>query len=112
VIRAIPRGKVATYGQIAAIVGPPCDARTVGYALAALGHLLVQPAVPWQRVVNARGAIRTSPAGRQRGALEAEGIEFDATGTIDLDRFGWLPDDGPPPRRRARAKAAPQLPLF
>lgn len=91
VIRRIPRGRVATYGTVAREAGSPGRARQVGYALAALpdGH-----DVPWQRVVNARGEVspRSAALGYerlQRTLLEAEGVEFDARGRIDLDRFGW-----------------------
>ena len=113
----IPRARVATYGQIAAIEGH-CTARMVGYALAALSA--TDSAVPWQRVVNRAGAVSERRAGggtaRQRRALEAEGVLFDAPGRIDFDAVGW---DGPdidwiekhglypaprprPPRRRRR----------
>jgi methylated-DNA-protein-cysteine methyltransferase related protein len=112
IIRLVPRGRVATYGQIAAIVGPPCEARTVGYALAALGETIVHPSVPWQRIVNAQGGISTYPTGRQRAALEHEGIEFDNKGIIDLEGFGWYPDDGPPPKRPSRTSQAKQMPLL
>jgi methylated-DNA-protein-cysteine methyltransferase-like protein len=112
IIRLVPRGRVATYGQIAAIAGPPCEPRTVGYALAALGDRLVEPPVPWQRIVNAQGGISTYPTGRQRAALEHEGVEFDARGVIDLRRFGWQPEDGPPPPRRPRSNPSEQLPLL
>jgi len=88
----VPRGRVATYGQVARLAGLPRGARQAGYALHAL------PAgsrVPWQRVVNARGEIspRSDELGEreQRALLEAEGIEFDARGRIDLVRFGWRP---------------------
>lgn len=93
IVRRIPRGRVATYGQIAAIEGNS-TARMVGYALAALSAS--NPAVPWQRVLNASGAVSERSAGggtsRQRRALEAEGVVFDATGRIDFDASGW---DGP-----------------
>jgi methylated-DNA-protein-cysteine methyltransferase-like protein len=86
VVRKIPRGRVASYGQIAVLAGLPGHARQVGYAL----HAAVEP-VPWQRVVNARGEISLGADGgdRQRAMLESEGVEFDASGRIDLDRFGW-----------------------
>jgi methylated-DNA-protein-cysteine methyltransferase-like protein len=86
VIRKIPRGRVASYGQIAKLAGLPGHARQVGYALHAA---LV--AIPWQRVVNAKGEISLGADGgdRQRLMLESEGVEFDASGKIDLDRFGW-----------------------
>lgn len=86
-IQQIPRGRVATYGQIAAIVGPPCEGRTVGYALAALGRRLDEPPVPWQRVINAQGMVSTGP--NQQRLLEEEGVVFDEAGRTDLKRFGW-----------------------
>ena len=93
IIRMIPRGRVATYGQIAAIEGNS-TARMVGYALAALSGS--DRAVPWQRVINRAGAVSERSGGggiaHQRRALEAEGVLFDATGHIDLDAAGW---DGP-----------------
>ncbi len=92
VVRRIPAGKVATYGQVARIAGG-CSALMVGFALASL-----TPAkdVPWQRVINARGYISPHGAGfgsaMQRVLLEDEGIEFDQTGKVDFSRFGWLGD--------------------
>jgi len=88
VVKQVPWGSVTTYGAVAQIVGAGCDARLVGYAMAGV----TDPEVPWQRVINAKGMI--SPrAGRgvelQRKRLEAEGVEFDERGRIDLDRFGW-----------------------
>lgn len=89
-VSRIPRGRVATYGQIARLAGLRGQARLVGYAMHAL------PAgtrVPWQRVVNARGEISLpgSSAARQRGLLKREGVRFDARDRIDLDRFLWRP---------------------
>lgn len=89
-VRQIPSGKVATYGQIAALVGG-CTARMVGYAMAATPE---GSDVPWQRVINYKGKI--SPHGfgygsaLQRVLLEEEGVIFDEQGRIDLGRFGWL----------------------
>lgn len=88
----IPRGRVATYGQIAVLAGRPKQARQVGYALAALGS---DSDVPWHRVVNARGEISLpSPSGGsalQRALLEREKVKFDSTGRISLERFRWSP---------------------
>ena len=111
VVKTIPAGVVATYGQVAAIVG--CGPRLVGYALASL------PAgmdVPWQRVINSQGKISTRSDGaadpRQRQALIREGIVFSLKGTVDLKRFGWDGPDWdwlyerglqPPPRRASDA---------
>lgn len=90
-VRRIPRGRVATYGQIAALAGLPGRARQVGYALHALSGVT---AVPWQRVVNASGGISLDPARggiSQRLLLESEGVRFDARGRVPLARFGWRP---------------------
>ena len=89
VILQIPPGKVATYGQLAKIVGE-CTPRMVGYALAAL-----KPGfnVPWQRVINSQGKISLRNDGcesiEQRLLLEAEGIYFNDKGIVDLEKFGW-----------------------
>ena len=92
VVSRIPRGRVATYGQVAELAELPGCARQVGYALHALAD---DSDVPWQRVVNARGEISLR---RERGIepiqqqlLEAEGIEFDARGRLDLSRVQWRP---------------------
>jgi methylated-DNA-protein-cysteine methyltransferase-like protein len=92
VVRRIPRGSVATYGQIAALAGLPRQPRQVGYAL----HALPQGSdVPWQRVINAKGEVsaRSTPGieGLQRAALESEGVVFDARGRVDLGRYQWRP---------------------
>lgn len=85
-VRRIPRGRVATYGQIAKLVG--VGPRQVGYAL----HALTDPRVPWQRVINARGEVSERPeADHQRIRLLEEGVVFDARGRVDLARFGWRP---------------------
>ena len=91
-IRQIPCGYVATYGQLGRVVG--CSARTVGFALAAL------PAgtdVPWQRVINSRGEVSPRRDGErdllQRDLLEAEGVCFDQRGRVDLERYGWHASD-------------------
>ena len=91
VVRRIPRGRVATYGQVAALAGLPGHARQVGYALAAL------PAgsrIPWHRVVNVRGEISLRSGGpgagvAQRLRLEQEGVTFDARGRLPLGTFAW-----------------------
>lgn len=89
-VRRIPRGRVATYGQVAELAGLPGHARQVGYALHALGG---ESALPWHRVVNAAGAIslRSVPGFEleQRLRLEAEGITFNARGRVPLARFRW-----------------------
>lgn len=91
-VRRIPRGKVASYGDIAGMLGHPRAARTVGWALASLpaGQ---EDEVPWQRVINAQGRISIRhmrhAAEEQRALLEAEGIEFDEHDKVDWQRFGW-----------------------
>jgi methylated-DNA-protein-cysteine methyltransferase-like protein len=93
VIEQIPSGKVATYGQIARIVGD-CSARMVGYALAALKD---DSTVPWQRVINSLGKISLRINGMedgfQRQLLESEGVRFDNEGRVDLKEFGWAGPD-------------------
>ena len=101
-VRQIPSGQVATYGQIASLVGPPegmdasdyqpWGARWVGGAMAACPD-----DVPWQRVINSQGKISLREGGgqnHQKELLEEEGVEFDDRDRIDLGRFGW---DGPAP---------------
>lgn len=88
VVRQIPRGRVATYGQIAFWLGWAHGARTVGWAMRAC-----PPDVPWHRVVNSRGEISIADTETQRALLEAEGIVFSEAGRIPLRRFAW---PGPP----------------
>jgi methylated-DNA-protein-cysteine methyltransferase-like protein len=90
VVRRIPRGKVATYGQVARLARLPYGARQVGYAMHAL------PAgsrVPWQRVVNAQGKVsrRRAPGAEltQRMLLLREGVRFGGGGRISLALYGW-----------------------
>lgn len=94
VVRLIPPGRVASYGQIAWIVNAPSP-RMVGHAMAGLPD---DSDVPWQRVINSQGGIspRGDPlsSGRQRELLEAEGVEFGLDGQVNFARFGW---DGPEP---------------
>ena len=96
-VRRIPRGRVATYGQIAELAGLEGHARQVGYALHAL-----PPAsgLPWHRVINAKGTISARTGSDwgelQRLLLEAEGVEFDGKGRVDLAQVRWR---GPRPRQ-------------
>jgi methylated-DNA-protein-cysteine methyltransferase-like protein len=88
-VRQVPRGKVVTYGQVAAWLGNPRAARAVGYAM----FNVDDPAVPWQRVINAKGEVSEGghphrPA-LQRRLLEAEGVCFDTRGRVDLRRYRW-----------------------
>jgi methylated-DNA-protein-cysteine methyltransferase-like protein len=98
IVRQVPPGKVATYGQIARLIPPPSDMpsrsynafgpRWVGGAMAACPE-----DVPWQRVINSKGEISLRPgAEHQRRLLEEEGVEFNDRGHVDLKRFGWEPD--------------------
>ncbi len=90
-VRRIPRGKVVTYGQVAAILGQPRGARAVGMALGALTPARAED-VPWHRVINAAGRPSHRDgfwAGIQREMLESEGIGFDRRGHVDLKRVRW-----------------------
>lgn len=89
-VQQIPRGRVSTYGQIALLAGNPRAARAVGWAL----HRNPMPGViPCHRVVNREGRLAPAFAfggeGEQRRLLEAEGVEFDDDGLVDLAQYGW-----------------------
>lgn len=95
IVRQIPPGKVASYGQIARITGR-CSAQMVGFALSALATTRLDDKVtdvPWQRVINSKGKISPHGFGMggsvQRQLLEDEGIIFDLEGKVDLLHFGW-----------------------
>ena len=107
VVAVVPCGQVATYGQIANIVG--CSPREVGYAMAALPPAST---VPWQRIINRHGRISTrsdgQPDAEQRRQLRKEGIIFDTRGVIDLSAYGWC---GPSWERLTRYEFEP-LPLI
>jgi len=104
-VRRVPRGRVATYGQIATLAGFPRHARQVGYALHSLRES--EESVPWHRIVNGQGEVspRSVPGWDeiQRELLENEDVEFDARGRIDLVRYQWRP------RSRRKAAARPRL---
>jgi methylated-DNA-protein-cysteine methyltransferase related protein len=89
-VKQIPKGKVATYGEVAKLSGLPGQQRLVGYAL---HNLPSNSKVPWQRVINAQGKIslpkRTGGYRRQRKLLEKEGVVF-SEDVIDLERFGLM----------------------
>jgi methylated-DNA-protein-cysteine methyltransferase-like protein len=94
VVRKIPHGQVATYGQVADLANLPGRARLVGYALF---RVAPDADIPWHRVINAKGKISESPVRYgsdhwQRSLLEAEGIQFDRTGKINLRQYRWLAD--------------------
>tara|TARA_R110002072_G_scaffold6364_1_gene37492 strand:+ start:93 stop:425 length:333 start_codon:yes stop_codon:yes gene_type:complete len=92
VVSRIPEGRIATYGQIATLVGFPKHARQVGFALAALEN---NSSIPWHRVINAKGKV--SPRGLdgcddyQRLLLEEEGVTFNDNDCISLKHFQWQP---------------------
>lgn len=95
VVRQIPRGKVATYGQVAELANLPGQARLVGYALYRVNG--DEAEVPWHRVINAKGEISESPFRYgsdyvQRSLLEQEGVEFNSKGKINLQRYRWQPE--------------------
>jgi alkylated DNA nucleotide flippase Atl1/3-methyladenine DNA glycosylase AlkD len=114
VIQGVPRGKVVTYGQVAALAGLPKRARLVGTALREAPDGLD---LPWQRVINAGGKVSSRGGlgvqeGYQRHLLEEEGVVFDAQGRTDLERFGWDPDVLPRRREKvARVKKTPASPV-
>lgn len=92
-VSLIPSGRVATYGQIAAMIGQGMPARIVGFALNGLPD---NHKVPWHRVINSRGTIsyassRGDHDSLQRLLLEREGVEFDSFDKIDLEKFLWQP---------------------
>ena len=102
VVARIPVGRVATYGQVAALAGLPRNARLVGYAMHGLPD---GSTLPWHRVINAQGkvsprSLRGPSEGLQRHLLEEEGVVFDLGGRVDLKRYRWRP-------RARRVAAAP-----
>ncbi|MGH7787182.1 MAG: MGMT family protein [Candidatus Binatia bacterium] len=107
-VRTVPRGRVVTYGQVAALLGHPRAARAVGTALSNLPVGLAR-LVPWQRVINAAGRISIrgdiQRPDLQRELLELEGVPFKG-GRVDLARFRWV---GPGRERRVRTRV--ELPL-
>jgi methylated-DNA-protein-cysteine methyltransferase-like protein len=105
IVRRIPRGRVATYGEVALAAGKPRGARQVGFALAALRG--ARHDVPWQRVLGARPRGHASisildPVGAavQRRLLEDEGVRFDERDRIDLAKYGWARGGARAPARR------------
>lgn len=107
IVKQIPFGTVATYGQIASMIPPPDDNMDAGaYARLAprwVGDVLNgissidEPSIPWHRVINSRGGIslpnESRAAALQRARLRHEGVEFDAHEQVNLNTYGW---DGPP----------------
>ena len=104
-VRAIPRGRVMTYGQISVLLGSRISPAAVGWAM----HSCPED-VPWHRVVNASGGCSTDrmpdlPVGLQRALLEAERVEFRLGGTIDVERYRWSPELATPARGRRGPRA-------
>lgn len=94
VVRQIPYGQVATYGQVAELAGLIGKPRVVGYALY---RVTDADEMPWHRVINAKGEVSRSPHRNgtddyQQSLLEAEGIAFNAAGKLDLERYRWIAD--------------------
>ncbi len=89
IVKRIPRGKVVTYGFISQMIERRLTPVGVGWALRAAP----EDALPWHRVVNAQGGMSTESEhpGLQRKLLEAEGVEFDRDGTLDLSVYAWRP---------------------
>ena len=91
VIKSIPKGKVATYGQIAALAGEPRGARQV---VRVLNTSSEKHKLPWYRVINRNGQISLPPGGGyelQKSMLEKEGVKFGLDDTVNLNRFQWQP---------------------
>jgi methylated-DNA-protein-cysteine methyltransferase-like protein len=98
IVRQIPWGQVATYGQIAELANLPGQARLVGYALY---RVTPDSDIPWHRVINAKGQVsesifRNGSDYLQRSLLEQEGIQFSPRGTVNLSTYQWQPqiEDG------------------
>jgi len=116
VVARIPRGRVATYGQVARMAGLPGGARTAGWAMRAVpeGLRILGRPVPWQRVINAAGGI-SLPRGsgetgdRQVRILRREGVILDAAGRVDLAVYRWDGAAGPSPDRRTRRSGGRRL---
>jgi methylated-DNA-protein-cysteine methyltransferase-like protein len=90
IVCLIPKGRIATYGQIARLIGRPRNARQVGYALSALPD---KNNIPWHRVMNSRGEISTRRfkdyENYQQILLEDEGVEFEISGRVNLNVYQW-----------------------
>ena len=90
IVRKCPRGKVISYGGVAAMAGNPRAARAVG---AVMRDLPEGTKVPWWRVINSRGEVSMRDIGHgpaiQRKLLEGEGVRFDRSGRVDWEKYGW-----------------------
>jgi methylated-DNA-protein-cysteine methyltransferase-like protein len=97
-VRRIPRGRVATYGQISLLIGRRLTPVGVGWAIRAAPD----GSIPWQRVVNGSGGISTDKEhpGLQRAILESEGVVFGRDGRLDLEKYRWVPSAPRRPRKR------------
>jgi len=108
-IRRIPRGRVATYGQIAALAGRERAARGVAWILHSSSDVA---SLPWHRVIGGRGAI-SLPRGRgfaeQKRRLAAEGVMVGRGGRVELERYQWEPRNHPASRSRAARKFLREL---
>lgn len=95
IIKAIPPGKVLTYGRIAALAGKSNGARQVSRFLHSMSQ---KHDLPWHRVINASGRISLKPSNGyelQKALLESEGVQFSLQSTIDLSIYLWVPDELP-----------------
>lgn len=101
VVKKIPKGRVATYGQIAALAGQPSSARGVGWILNSCSRVYQ---LPWQRVINSKGKISFDPQSKehriQKKLLQQEKIQFLIDGSISLTDYGWKKK---PRRQKAQA---------
>ena len=90
IVRKCPRGKVISYGAVAAMAGQPRAARAVG---ATMRDLPEGTKVPWWRVINSRGEVSMRDIGHgpaiQRKLLEGEGVRFSDSGRVDWEKYGW-----------------------
>jgi len=92
IVKAIPVGRIMTYGQIAEILGEGYTPRTIGFVM----HAADTENVPWQRVINSQGACSTGrmtvPVNLQQQILEDEGVKFNEKGRCDLNAYRWSPE--------------------
>lgn len=106
IVKKIPRGRVMSYGQIAALLDRRLSARAVGWAMRSC-----PTGLPWHRVVAASGRCSSDDLpdhpGLQRALLEAEGIAFDASGHFAIEEYRWVPRGNARPAAAGRAKSAP-----